>query len=376
MKILHICCNLAGSTVFPQLFESLDRAGLEQVVFVPERRAKDMHKNEPKGVPTIYRMTVKATDMLFFFRKAQRTVPVIEREADLSGVTLIHAHTLFTDGSIARGLAKKTGLPYMVTLRYSDIAAIWKYEPHLRPMARRILRDAEKVVCLSSAAKETVLGWVKGAARNELERKMEIIPNGIDPAWLDGKPKTAPHEPVRVGFAGLLNLRKRPLDAVAAVHRANEKQQGRFTAVVCGDGPLREAVRAAMKPEDSYLGRISGMDAMKRFYADCDVLLVPSSAETFGMVYLEAMSQGVPVLYTKGQGFDGQFPEGDVGFSVPCGDVNAQADALCRILEDYAARSARCVERTQGYAWERIAKKWVELYGGTIRALPKTSQGN
>ena len=71
MKILHICCNLAGSTVFPQMFESLNKAALEQIVFVPERRAKDMHKNEPKGIPTIYRMTVKATDMLFFFRKAQ-----------------------------------------------------------------------------------------------------------------------------------------------------------------------------------------------------------------------------------------------------------------------------------------------------------------
>ena len=368
MKLLHICCNLAGSTVFPQLFESLDRAGLEQIVFVPERREKDMHKNEPKGVPTFYRMTVKATDMLFFFRKAQRTVPVIEREVELSGVTLIHAHTLFTDGSIARGLSRKTGLPYMVTLRYSDIAAIWKYEPHLRPMARRILKDAQKVVCLSSAAKETVLGWFKGAARDELARKMEIIPNGIDPAWLDGKPKTAPREPVRVGFAGLLNPRKRPLDAIAAVHRANEKQPGHFCAVVCGDGPLKEAVCAAMKPGDSYLGRITGMDAMKRFYADCDVLLVPSSAETFGMVYLEAMSQGVPVLYTKGQGFDGQFPEGEVGFSVPCGDVNAQADALCRILADYTARSARCVERAKTYAWEHIAKKWIKLYRETTGA--------
>ena len=233
MKILHICCNLAGSTVFPQLFESLNKAALKQIVFVPERRAKDMHKNEPKGVPTVYRMTVKATDMLFFFRKAQRTVPVIRRDVDLSGVTLIHAHTLFTDGSIAHELAQKTGLPYMVTLRYSDIAAIWKYEPHLRPMARRILKDAKKVVCLSGAAKDAVLGWVKGAARDELARKMEIIPNGIDPAWLDGKPKTAAHEPVRVGFAGLLNPRKRPLDAIAAVHRANEKQSGHFIARVC-----------------------------------------------------------------------------------------------------------------------------------------------
>lgn len=376
MKILHICCNLAGSTVFPQMFESLNKAALKQIVFVPERRAKDMHKNKPKGVPTIYRMTVKATDMLFFFRKAQRTVPVIRRDVDLSGVTLIHAHTLFTDGSIARSLAQKTGLPYMVTLRYSDIAAIWKYEPHLRPMARRILKDAKKVVCLSGAAKDAVLGWFKGTARDELARKMEIIPNGIDPAWLDGKPKTAPHEPVRVGFAGLLNPRKRPLDAIAAVHRANEKQSGRFIARVCGDGPLKEAVCAAMKPEDSYLGRISGMDAMKRFYADCDVLLVPSSAETFGMVYLEAMSQGVPVLYTKGQGFDGQFPEGEVGFSVPCGDTAAQADALCRVMEDYPARSARCVERAREYAWERIARKWMKAYGETAAALDPSPKGN
>ena len=327
MTVLHICCNLAGSTVFPQLFEALAAQGLEQVVFVPEKRAADLGKNEPRGVKTIRAMTVRQSDALFFFRKAQRSVPAIEGQIDMAGVTLIHAHTLFTDGSIARSLAQKTGLPYMVTLRYSDIAAIWKYEPHLRPMARRILKDAEKVVCLSGAAKDAVLGWFKGAARDELARKMEIIPNGIDPAWLDGKPKTAAHEPVRVGFAGLLNPRKRPLDAIAAVHRASEKQSGHFIARVCGDGPLKEAVCAAMKPEDSYLGRISGMDAMKRFYADCDVLLVPSSAETFGMVYLEAMSQGVPVLYTKGQGFDGQFPEGEVGYAVPCGDVRAQAQA-------------------------------------------------
>ena len=376
MTVLHICCNLAGSTVFPQLFEALAAQGLEQVVFVPEKRAADLGKNEPRGVKTIRAMTVRQSDALFFFRKAQRTVPVIRRDVDLSGVTLIHAHTLFTDGSIAERLAKKRGLPYVVTLRYSDLSAIWKYEPHLRPMARRILRGAARVVCLGSAAREKVLGWFSGAARDALDEKLRVIPNGIDPAWLDGKPKTAAHEPVRVGFAGLLNPRKRPLDAIAAVHRANEKRSGRFIARVCGDGSLKEAVCAAMKPEDSYLGRISGMDAMKRFYADCDVLLVPSSAETFGMVYLEAMSQGVPVLYTRGQGFDGQFPEGEVGFSVPCGDTAAQADALCRVMEDYPARSVRCVERAREYAWERIAKKWMKAYGETAAALDQSPNRN
>ena len=98
MSVLHICCNLAGSTVFPQLFEALDAQGIEQIVFVPEKRAADLNKTEPHGVKTVRAMTVKQSDALFFFRKAQRSVPVIEKQIDLSGVTLIHAHTLFTDG--------------------------------------------------------------------------------------------------------------------------------------------------------------------------------------------------------------------------------------------------------------------------------------
>ena len=216
MSVLHICCNLAGSTVFPQLFEALDAQKLEQIVFVPEKRAVDLNKNEPRGVKTVRAMTVKQSDALFFFRKAQRSVPAIEKQIDLSGVTLIHAHTLFTDGSIAERLAKKRGLPYVVTLRYSDLSAIWKYEPHLRPMARRILRGAARVVCLGGAAREKVLGWFSGAARDALDEKLHVIPNGIDPAWLDGEPRTAPHAPVRVGFAGRMNERKHPLDALNA----------------------------------------------------------------------------------------------------------------------------------------------------------------
>ena len=69
--ILHICCNLAGSTVFPQLFEALAAKGLEQEVFVPEKYTSNVGKNQPKGVKTHTAMTVKKTDAIFFFRKAQ-----------------------------------------------------------------------------------------------------------------------------------------------------------------------------------------------------------------------------------------------------------------------------------------------------------------
>ena len=361
--ILHICCNLAGSTVFPQMFEALKDEGLEQVVFVPEKRRRDIGKNQPEGVDTFAALTVKRSDAIFFSRKAKRSVPAIEKAVHLPGVKLMHAHTLFTDGSIALALHKKYNIPYVVTLRYSDIEAIWKYEPHLHGLAREILKKAHRVVFLSEAARSKVLKkWLSRADRAIVEPKTAIIPNGIKVQWLDGAAREGCQSPLRVGFAGRMVKRKRPLDVLAAVHMVREQGMPCVLRAV-GEGKLMNDLVAGLDEGDAYLGVASGMEAMKRFYADIDVLLVPSSAETFGMVYLEAMSQGVPVLYTRGQGFDGQFAEGEVGYSVVCGKVKQQAKMLETITEDYAARSARCVEHARDYAWPVVAKKWMELYG-------------
>ena len=363
MSILHICCNLAGSTVFPQLFEALEAEGVEQVVFVPEKRKADLNKNVPSRVETYSALTVKTTDALLFFRKAQRTVPAIEKRVDMQRVQLIHAHTLFTDGSIAHKLHQKYQIPYIVTLRYSDIEAIWRYEPHLHPMARRILMDAKYVVFLGSAAKAKVFGeWLNLNEKPLIEQKSVIIPNGIRPEWLTGAPRGPIGETVTVGFAGKINKRKCPIDAVRAVHKAKEISGRDYRLIACGEGPMADALIGELDEGDRYMGVAQGMNAMKRFYGQCDVLLVPSSAETFGMVYLEAMSQGVPVLYTRGQGFDGQFDEGEAGYSVVCGDISQQAEMLQKILEDYEARSARCVELAKEYAWPVVAKKWARLY--------------
>ena len=360
--ILHICCNLAGSTVFPQMFEALAGEGVEQVVFVPEKRKRDMGKNLPEGVETHYVRTVRKLDTIFFSRKAKRSVPAIEKRVDMSRVGKIHAHTLFTDGSIACALHKKHGIPYVVTLRYSDIEVIWKYMPHLHGMAREILVNAAKVVFLSPAAKEKVLKkWLNKKDRAIVEPKTAVISNGIKAEWLDGEARAEAETPMRVGFAGKMDKRKRPLDALAAVHKASENGTTCVLRAV-GAGKLMNDLVAGLHEGDQYLGAPSGMEAMKRFYADIDVLLVPSSAETFGMVYLEAMSQGVPVLYTKGQGFDGQFEEGAAGFAVVCGNVKQQAKMLGEIQKDYAGRSARCVELAKTYEWTNVAKRWLALY--------------
>src|SRR5699024_10936915 len=64
-----------------------------------------------------------------------------------------------------------------------------------------------------------------------------------------------------------------------------------------------------------YLGR-ANKERLKQIYRENDIFVMPSLQETFGLVYAEAMSQGLPIVYSKGQGFDGQFDEGLVGYKV------------------------------------------------------------
>ena len=96
------------------------------------------------------------------------------------------------------------------------------------------------------------------------------------------------------------------------------------------------------------------MDAMKAFYADCDVLLVPSAAETFGMVYPEALFAGTPILHTLGSGIDGYLDGLDVGVAVRPGNVDDIAAGLVRLVEDNAAFRA-AIAAASPVLYERLA---------------------
>ena len=89
---------------------------------------------------------------------------------------------------------------------------------------------------------------------------------------------------------------------------------------------------------------------------------MPSLTETFGRVYAEAMSQGVPIIYTRGQGFDGFFPEGEVGFSVDPHDPEEIADRVEDIVNDYNVMSCNCLRNCRLFDWNIIAENLIDLY--------------
>jgi glycosyltransferase involved in cell wall biosynthesis len=71
-------------------------------------------------------------------------------------------------------------------------------------------------------------------------------------------------------------------------------------------------------------------------------------------------------LYTKGQGFDGLFPDGEVGYPVNPGDPIDMVDKIQLCLSDYIPMSQRCVSNIKDFHWSNIARRYQEIYNDII----------
>ena len=79
------------------------------------------------------------------------------------------------------------------------------------------------------------------------------------------------------------------------------------------------------------------------------------------------MTQGLPVIYTRGQGFDGQFPEGMVGFSVDSHDAEELAENIVKVCERYAELSKNCIEKVQKFRWSKIIESYRQIYSQILK---------
>ena len=118
----------------------------------------------------------------------------------------------------------------------------------------------------------------------------------------------------------------------------------------------------------AFLGK-RRQDTLPYYYSAAEVVVLPSFYESFGMVALEAMACGTPVVASQVGGLAFLVQDGETGFTVPVDDPNALAERLTELLEnpDLHQRMGKCaVEFAQDYAWEVIAKRIVRLYNDVL----------
>ena len=374
MKVFHINCNYITTALHQIMIEHLDNGDVESKVCVPVCD-NDIEQAVVKPHDNVKVLNCfKKRDRAVFFYKQRKIFRAVEPEFTRDKYDLIHAYTVFSDGNCAMQLSKKYDVPYAVAVRDTDVNAFFKYMIHLRPRGIEILRKAKAVFFLSDTYREYVLNrYVPEKYREEINNKSYIQPNGIEDFWLDNIGKEKDNNDsgkIKVIFVGRINRRKNPLATVEAL-KILQKQGTQVEYTVVGKVEDQELFsKIENEPFLKYI-QFKPKEEIIDLYRTNDIFVMPSLTETFGLAYVEAMSQGLPVIYSKGQGFDGQFKEGYVGFHVNPNTPQNIVDAIMLIKERYSEISNNCIHAAIKFDWKTICDNYRRIYYGTMLAVVK-----
>ena len=374
MKILHISNDFAGSKVHSNLVKELDLLGLKQIVYCPVRDGKLIGNNQFYSDRTefVYSYVIKPWYKFFYHFKRNILYKNMKQNVSLKDVNLIHAATLFSDGGLAYKAYKEYNIPYIVAIRNTDINAFAKLQPHTWQSGRKILLHAKAIIFISKALQYEFesLVFVKPII-NQIRGKFILQVNGIEKEWLENIKRT-PFLGKDVLYIGDFSSNKNVIRLMEAIKfLRSEKQYKDVKLTIIGGGKDKNDITLnAVKSNKefvSHLGRIYDKKVIQNIMQNHALFAMPSIHETFGLVYIEALSQNLPVIYSKGQGIDKLFDEDNnpIGLGVNPYSVEDIKNAIKRIIDERNVYTNKQVDFSL-FSWSDIAYEYKEIYSQLI----------
>jgi D-inositol-3-phosphate glycosyltransferase len=302
---------------------------------------------------------------------------------------LVHAH-YWLSGVAARSLRQAWHTPFALMfhtlghMKNRVAQSESERESELRVRVETELMSQADQLIVATQAEKAPLQWLYAADAS----RVAVIPPGVDievfyPRRMDEAKRHIGVDPEKIML--LFVGRIEPLKGVETLFRALVLLRERG---VCecnqlalsiiggdpGDNPADrnaemerlKALREALGISDlvTFLGK-QDQDALPDYYAAADAVIMPSHYESFGMVALEAMACGTPVIASEVGGLAFLVKDGETGFHVPDRDPEALADRICEILTNPLLRArmgARAAEYAREYRWSLIADRILEVY--------------
>ena len=366
MKVLQLVAGYFGNKLYSCLFSNLSDLMIENIIYVPVHRTFSI----PNGVTSevIVSSCFTTLDRVLFYSKQNKILKDVLGKISMNNIDLVHAHTLFSTGFLALKLHEKYGIPYIVAVRNTDYHVFFKRMPHLRKIGINILRHAKKIIFLSPKYMERLLNeYIPQNEQNIFKSKMVVIPNGIDSIFFKegGKERIKINSPLRILYVGEISKNKNIETTFKAIQKlACEKISVQYRVV----GQIKEnKYKKFLKShaEIEYYPKCTHSEVINHMRW-ADIFVMPSYKETFGLVYAEAMSQGLPVLYTRNEGFDGQFNDGLVGYAINPHCPIDIAEKIKAILTNYSSFSRNALSHIEKFSWEDIASQYKNIYSNLL----------
>lgn len=366
IRVCHICSYFENVLFYKTV--CAQRTFSDPTVFFFKPLHVPKQYDEP-GIDEVNCFT--QADRFFFFWKERKVYDAYQRLYQDRTFDLNYAHSLFANGYIAYRAYRERGIPYIVMVQNTDINVFFKYRWHLRGTGVEIARHAEKIVFASESYRSRFISkYVPERYRDEIRHRSVVIPYGIDDIFYSDEPprRAFPESPCRVLSVGLICENKNQIAVCKAVDKLRaEGMDLRLTVI--GKVKDQRVAEALGKYPFVTVEPFVEIEALKQRYRCHDLFALASRTETFGLVYAEALSQGLPILYSKGEGFDGQFEEGYVGYAVDPLDVEDIAHGIRRSLAAYPDLAKHAVPAADRFKMSRIAERYERLYSEVEREV-------
>lgn len=296
------------------------------VITYPHKELKDIDGIHVIGTRGL---NVPGVRGLMFKKNAKKALENLLEKEDID---IIHGHYLFPAGAAAVEVGKKYNIKTYVTAHGSDMFELYKSQPLIRSTIRNVLKDADGVFAVSNALMhEIVATGVVGIAD-----KIRISWNSVDVdkfsptqnnTFKDENQLT--DKPI-VMFVGNLIKRKN----VDSLLEAKKVTKSDYYLVIVGDGPLHK--KLMKKVEDENIPDVvfaGSRDDVENIIPSCDVLVLPSFSESFGLVLIEALACGKPVIGSDVGGIS-EIINDDVGLLVNPNEISSIAQAIDKMIID------------------------------------------
>jgi glycosyltransferase involved in cell wall biosynthesis len=257
-------------------------------------------------------------------------------------------------------------MPMVTTFYGIELRWVQSRLPFLRWLIRWAAKESAQAVAIST--------YTARELRMFTEVPIEVIPYTADLAPPSAPPRDARDAERSILFVGRLIERKGVRHAIRALAGVRHNVAARL--VVIGDGPDRAQLEQLARDEGvakhvEFRGRVSD-EELRLAYAAADVFVLPSvldarkDTEGLGVVLLEAMNYGVPVVASDIGGITDIVRDGRTGLLVSPGDEAALAEAITRVLQNPSLAKSlgdagrRLLDTT--FSWDRIVERWESVY--------------
>jgi len=273
---------------------------------------------------------------------------------------LVHAHSALYAGWCAAAWRRKYGLPFVLTEHRTVFSSRWLAPWHIN-MTRRAVVEASGIAVVSPS-----LGALLARRLSLSEDRWRCIPNVLSRRFASEARRPRTDRTLRFSSLGVLTHRKGFQDLIRA-YASTFGDDPRYELVIGGDGPKRRSLqllsqKLGLAGRVTFLGRVDPV-RVSALMASSDVFVLASHYETFGVVIIEALASGIPVVATRCGGPESILQRGD-GILVAPGDPDALGKAMSSIAHHFREFDSDDIANRarERFAGEAVVPQLLDFY--------------